>query len=355
MTKYFKGLDTLRAIAALIVVFQHVEELKNTFGIPNLYAGNSPILPDGHIAVILFFVLSGFLITYLLIKEREKSGQISLKDFYMRRVLRIWPLYYLIILLSYFIVHTDVSAKTIALCLTIFPNVAYALGEGWTSSPQLWSIGVEEQFYLFWPIILIILPEKKVIQSLIFFFIGYSILQHLVGFINVRTWNNEPLGLFMNRLFYGTKFNCMALGCMLGYALAKDKSWIRYITKDVILVSAILLSTALWFFRFEMKYFTDELYAVLFSIVIIGVVRNGRINIDTKLSRFLGKISYGIYMYHWIVLILMFRWIKYDGNQILFNTAIYLSSFVGTILLAWVSYNTIERYFLNLKKKFETK
>ena len=89
MKRYFKGLDTLRAIAALVVVIAHIELHKYLNNIPNVV--NHPFIkiPDGHIAVILFFVLSGFLITFLLIKEKEKKGRISLKNFYLRRIFRI--------------------------------------------------------------------------------------------------------------------------------------------------------------------------------------------------------------------------------------------------------------------------
>ena len=134
MTNYLKGLDTLRAIAALIVVWGHIELLKRKKGFENLIDKDFHI-PSGHLAVVLFFVISGFLITYLLVKERDREGKISFKKFYLRRILRIWPLYYLIILLSFLLFREDYSGRTIFLCLSIFPNVAHAFSEGWASSP----------------------------------------------------------------------------------------------------------------------------------------------------------------------------------------------------------------------------
>ena len=101
MKVYFKGLDTLRAIAALVVVIGHIELQKKEIGIPNLINHPYIRLASGHIGVVLFFVLSGFLITYLLAKEKEKAGKIAFKKFYIRRIFRIWPLYYLILLLSF--------------------------------------------------------------------------------------------------------------------------------------------------------------------------------------------------------------------------------------------------------------
>ena len=354
MKTHFKGLDTLRAIAALVVVCGHIELLKNNKSIPNLIDNDFILFPSGHIAVILFFVLSGFLITYLLVKEKEKTGKISFRKFYMRRVLRIWPLYYAIILLSYLLVDSDYEFKTILLCLSIFPNFAHAIGSGWHSSPQIWSIGVEEQFYLFWPLIFLLLPDRKVVVGLLLFFLGYSIFPHLFGFINLRTFQNESAGAVLNKIFYGTKFNCMAIGSLMGFALAKGKKWINIFSKDIIALFTFTLSFSLWFFRFEIKYFTDEFFAILFAIMIVGVVSSNRINIDTRVTRFLGKISYGIYMYHWIIILLILKYLVYSDNDLIFNLKLYLTVLGGTIFISWISYITLERFFLNIKKQYKT-
>ena len=94
------GLNALRAIAALMVVLGHVELLKSQRGIPSAFNTPGSWLPDGHLGVVLFFALSGYLITFLLVKERAAIGRTDLRKFYMRRILRIWPLYYTVLLLS---------------------------------------------------------------------------------------------------------------------------------------------------------------------------------------------------------------------------------------------------------------
>src|SRR5690242_1943567 len=121
---YIKGLDALRAIAVLSVIIGHLEVLKNSVHLPN-YDNVLPFFKytSGRIGVILFFVLSGFLITTLLFKEKEGHGSIALKKFYLRRMLRVWPLYYLILLLSYLLTDYSPSPVTLFLCLSIFPNV----------------------------------------------------------------------------------------------------------------------------------------------------------------------------------------------------------------------------------------
>ena len=96
---HFKGLNTYRAIAALLVVVGHIEMFKSKHGLAHYL--NEPYFyyTGGHIGVVLFFALSGFLISYLLLKERSEKKEISLKNFYMRRILRVWPVYFLVLLI----------------------------------------------------------------------------------------------------------------------------------------------------------------------------------------------------------------------------------------------------------------
>jgi len=350
MLKHLQGLDTLRAIAALIVVWGHIELLINrSFAKDQLIN----ISPNGHLAVILFFVLSGFLITYLLVKEKEKNGSISLKNFYLRRILRIWPVYYIVIISSFLLIKADYSLKSSLLCLSIFPNIAHSLKIGWPSSPQIWSIGVEEQFYMFWPLLFIMIPAKKIRPVLLLFFIGYSILPHAIGFINNRLIQNDEFISFTYKFFYSTKFNCMAIGAFLGYSFAKDKFNFKWLQNKLICISIFLTTMLLWFSGFELKYFTDEVYSVLFGIMILSLVKNPKIKIDTKISSFLGRISYGIYMYHWIVILIVLKFIHPNPSNIINLSIIYILSFSLTVLVSWLSHISVERFFLKMKKKYE--
>lgn len=353
MLKYFKGFDTLRAFAALIVVWSHLELLKKIKGLPNLHDSNFWFMPGGHIAVILFFVLSGFLITYLLVKEKESKNKIDLKKFYKRRIFRIWPLYYLIIVLSLLFVRSDYSFTTYLLCLTLFPNIAaYTVG-GLTGSPQIWSIGVEEQFYLFWPIILMKLPEKRIIQFLGIFIILYTALPFLFYYININTIQSGKLDMFFSVFFYGTKFNCLALGALLGYVVAKNMGIVRFFRNRILIVFFILLSIVLTFSKIRLPYLNDEFFSIIYGIVIVGLAVNPDIRIDNKITVFLGKISYGIYMYHWMIILFVLKVLPHTGNDFLYNTQLYFYTFGLTILISWISFNTIEKKFLQIKKKYE--
>lgn len=348
--KYLKGLDTLRALAALIVVWSHIELIKEQHCIPRI---NFAVFPNAHYSVTLFFVLSGFLITYLLMLEIEKYKAVSFRKFYIRRILRIWPLYYLIIFLSYFLFSTDIPKRTIFLCLTIFPNVPPALLSSWPDSPQIWSIGVEEQFYLFWPFAVTLFLRKGFIKYCILFIVFYTIFPHLFNYINEHTFHNEKLYSFTQKFFNQTKFNCMAYGGLLGFIMARKKEFFNFFNNKIITIICILIPLLAWFINLKFGMFSDEVYAIMFGFTILAVVSNPYFNIDNAVTKFLGKISYGIYMYHWLIILLVVRLTSQLINYTMYNIYVYILAFGMTIIISWLSYISYERFFLNLKKKFE--
>jgi peptidoglycan/LPS O-acetylase OafA/YrhL len=166
------SLDGVRAIAILMVVYGH---LSGTIGFPDLLtAGYDNVLGDvAHLGVLVFFVISGFLITSLLMIEREKTGTISAGKFYLRRALRIFPAFYAFMLIlsvatSLGWVSLTRSDFTYALTYTVnyYPNPSWQVG-------HLWSLSIEEQFYLLWPLMLLALPERRaLIVAVVAIFLG---------------------------------------------------------------------------------------------------------------------------------------------------------------------------------------
>ncbi|NRB70857.1 MAG: acyltransferase, partial [Xanthomonadales bacterium] len=138
---YFPNLNGLRFIAALMVIVYHLERLKANMGLDGLWGKAAFVSLFGKLGVVLFFVLSGFLITYLLLAEEKRFAKIDLTSFYLRRVLRIWPLYFFIIFLGFFVlpflnffsvpgkgvefIYSDLALK-LALFTLVFPNLALA-------------------------------------------------------------------------------------------------------------------------------------------------------------------------------------------------------------------------------------
>ena len=163
----FPGLDAIRAYAAIAVLIVHAQQLQILLGFPpanGLYSVLTHLIPTGHDAVTLFFVLSGFLITYLMLVEEQQTGTINVGRFYLRRILRIWPLYFLLMAIGFvglplvlgyrnypFIQPNTQWSSKIVLFAAMMANFAMAFLPAAIPVAHLWSIGVEEQFYLIWP------------------------------------------------------------------------------------------------------------------------------------------------------------------------------------------------------------
>ncbi|UPT66733.1 MAG: acyltransferase [Sphingobacteriales bacterium JAD_PAG50586_3] len=355
MRFHLRGLDGFRAIAATVVLISHFESFKIDYSL-SLINIDFFKFTGGHTAVTLFFSLSGFLITLLLLREKEKST-ISLKKFYLRRIFRVWPLYYFILLVSALLLAYTPSLPTLLLCLSIFPNIAHALTIGWYASPIIWSIGVEEQFYLFWP--LVVKKIKSIVPFLVLFFIGYSLLPHVIVFFANRAGVSFENKILIERIFDNLKFNCMAVGSLFAVLYYNKSKYIRFLSSKIFVCNLlIVLPFMLWAWGFHIPYFTSELYALLFSISILNISTsdNAKINLDNGLFKFLGKISYGIYMYHWVVLALLFKYgIDYFKIQsIESNAVLYSTGIIGTIIIATLSYHLFELPFLKLKEKYSS-
>ena len=199
---YFPNLNGLRFIAAFLVIIHHIEQIKSFLKIDNYLEVIPFVGIIGKLGVVLFFVLSGFLITYLLLAEEQKYKKISIKKFYIRRILRIWPLYFLIILLSLLIlpnisiftlpgfgkdvVHQYLFFKII-LYAVFFPNLVFTLFGMVPYAAHTWSVGTEEQFYLVWPIILKYFKKFRIVLMFLIIFLYLIIAQvissHYTNFI----------------------------------------------------------------------------------------------------------------------------------------------------------------------------
>ena len=172
---YFPALTGIRAIAAYMVYIHHF----NPFKAPIFGQSVHDFFNEFHVGVTIFFVLSGFLITYLLLKEEEATGTIEVKKFYIRRMLRIWPLYYLLMGMGFFVfpylaltqgpinyttLFSNYSSNFIFF-LFLMPNVAYILNSAIPFISQMWSVGVEEQFYFQWPLLMKKVKNKEVLLT----------------------------------------------------------------------------------------------------------------------------------------------------------------------------------------------
>jgi peptidoglycan/LPS O-acetylase OafA/YrhL len=363
---HFPGLNELRFIAWLAVFLGHVEQGKEHFHYPHRY------YIHGRLGVVLFFVLSGFLITYLLLSEKWSFGGLSIKDFYVRRILRIWPLYYFVILLCMLVVNRvgplaspAHQAQIDKHFWTIF--LGYALFVPTFVDPvlytiQMWSIAVEEQFYIVWPWIV----KWSRGQWLIALIAIVAIIAPTIIWRCPVDWRSsatrDEAGEFARH------FSCLAIGCLTAVCfLTAPRLLLRCIYHRAIqAVTLACLIVLLWIGHShgEQAIHAAEFgadsrwYSMLFGILILNVATNPRslLRLKSSVADYLGRISYGLYMYHPIGIGLAVYALKpmvfdsYRGWRS--NAMLYILSFGLSVAVASASYYFLERPFLRLKSRF---
>ena len=364
---FFPNLDALRFIAFFVVFLSHVLLIHSANELPFSYANF--IRKHAHTGVLgvnFFFVLSGFLITYLLLKEKNEFGTFSLFKFYGRRVLRIWPVYFGIVIFSFLVLplvfplfnKTFFEPSPIVFYLTFTANFAFIIGYYPHSSllAMLWSIAVEEQFYLFWPWLL------KFFNRNIFLLLILIIVLNLIARIFLFDY---PKALYFNTLSIISDFGIG--GLIVYFSLYKTEKMIRLFSVSKfywLLFYAVLI---LGYFNYEII-FTGNFMTVIerpvlglfFGLIIIDQCFNtNRIFNAGRFAfiNYLGKISYGLYCFHPLGIIIA----KDILEQFNFFTSPFQSFIIFpllalsfTILIATISYFTIENFFLQQKQKLSS-
>ncbi len=351
---YFPGLNGIRALAASIVILWHTDEFAFLFGLPPYGYGETGMAGA---AVTMFFVLSGFLITYLLLKEKDKYGDVAVAQFYGRRILRIWPVYYLAVLLAYlFFRHLsteqlsapDQSGLAYALYVFLMPNVAYAFELGIRSIKPLWSVGVEEQFYLVWP--WLVKKSRHLLPTLAMIVLAVVALKILLRF-----GENGPF----YRLIRLTSIDGMAIGGIGGWMVYHQHPWLRYIYSRLAQVLAwCFLAASILYRPLQITSLLDsELHALVYGILILNVSSNPAtlIRLENRPINFLGRISYGLYVYHMPLLCLLGQFLgplvvplqPAWARLALVIVVVYASA----VVVAWLSYQLMESRFLTYKQK----
>jgi len=361
---YFPNLNGICFIAAFLVIIHHIEQLKSLAGYPNLWDSKF-IRISGKLGVILFFVLSGFLITYLLLAEKKQTGTISIKDFYLRRILRIWPLYYIVVFAGFFVLakldflqvgnlsgelYTNFNTKFL-LFLFFLPNLALVMFPAVPFVSQSWSVGVEEQYYLLWPWLVRKYSNiKKMLRNIIFLYITVRIL--LIVTEKLILPGSEIIEIISG--FTGTfSIDCMAIGGIGAYYLfIEDMKFLPFVFKQWVQISTVSLTLILLLVGFKFPEFYFEFYAVLFAIIIVNLAGNKEciFSLENPVLNYLGKISYGLYMYHALCIVITIKILA--AFNIYNSIGVFVFSFITTILFATASYEFIETWFLKRKVRF---
>ncbi len=367
-SNYFPAIDGLRFLAFLLVFIHHF----NTNGIPTQLLF---LHSYGWIGVELFFVLSSFLLTKLAIKEIYKAGLLSIKKFFIRRILRIWPLYFTFILFMFILQSASINVTfgipyikallpRLMGLLTFTDNLWCAVGSYNGAIPyiaHLWTVSLEEQYYLLIPFVLPFLVKLNKKELLM---LGSGILAF---FLIMRAIS---IGLALPHPFIWTlPIQCDAF--LLGTLLALG------VFDSVLLKMNNLVKFCFGFLFLGLLYFLPNvssnrmgvilIYTIIsisFTLIVDSVVKtnNKFVNIvfANKIARYLGKISYGLYVFHFFAIAYADRFIDNCVSRIFTRgTSIYWLAALSitllfAILISAISYELFEKRFLIFKKKFTT-
>jgi len=353
---YFPGLNGLRAIAALTVLWGHVFQIDFAdWGVSNVL--NIPIFGGG---VTLFFVISGFLITYLLLEEKQQTTDISIPKFYFRRILRIWPLYYAFIAICILVLYlfgqeTSIINGRLWFYILLMANVPFASHVGLPLIVHLWSIGVEEQFYLFWP--WVVKHSERLLRYAIIICIVMVIAKYTTYCVSICKFGIGGGKYLIYRLLSVTRFQCMMVGAIGAILFNRQSKFIMFFCKKYIQILLWIFLIAFPFYSKCMPSVTiDEFIAIVSLGLIVGQVSSrGVINLENRVCDFIGKISYGIYVIHPLLLFLLSKlWksLDFQWPALLQCVAIFTLSISLTVLVAFLSYRYFEGIILRYKTRF---
>ncbi len=344
---YFSGLNGIRAIAALAVLVSHINMSFAQFNLPNL-----PTLDLAGFGVTIFFSLSGFLITYLLLAEKGITQTIDIPKFYVRRILRIWPLYFLYLLAAVATANfAGVASPENGLLYYLFfiPNIPLIAGNTFPFLAHYWSLGVEEQFYSFWP--WVVKNSKQFFYFLVAFIFLFLILKVITNLI----WGGYSI---VYTFLYVTRFDCMAIGAIGAWLLYYQKKELLRMMVNPVAESAgwITLGFVLMN-RFHTFSIIDHELIALVTVVLILNQCSGKgplLNLETRALDFIGRLSFGIYVYHPLIIFLLASLFRNSlpDNYLLKLAFIFGLTFLATITFAYLSYRYFEKPALAFKEKY---
>jgi peptidoglycan/LPS O-acetylase OafA/YrhL len=351
--QYMPYLDGLRALAIIGVLISHFAY------------GEHWLIENaqwGRFSVDLFFVLSGFLITQILLRYRDNSHSFKdvmthLKVFYGRRSLRIFPIYYLTILIAALLGYAPIR-EFLFWHLTYTLNIAIFLSptSQFAASHHFWSLAIEEQFYLIWPLVVLLTPPKW-LRYAIFAFIAIGVISRMTP-IFIPGFSLDPL--------VNTRFDLFGFGALLALyryqplLFAKEKFFllVASVTSGLPLVILVMTNG----FSFKLGPMTNVLVefgiALFFMAVIDNAAQERPWRILAPLGwtpvRYIGKISYGIYLFHpFVKLIILYLFVAFNiqvpptslGQFLLFSS--------GSILIASLSWHFFEHPINSLKERIK--
>ena len=346
---YRPELDCLRFFAFLFVFISHAFSIEPAYythlGLSQSAAlWLSKVVGVGGLGVALFFVLSSYLITELLIREHNRSGKLDIKSFYVRRALRIWPLYFFFLILVYLTIPQSspyaLESKFILPMFLLVGNwaVIFYNGMGASVAGPLWSISVEEQFYLAWPLVIARVGVKNLKRVCLV----------VIVFANLTRVVMEKRGAGFVAFWCSTVtwMDAIAAGALIALLLRGEAPRRTRIQRLLLGAGGIII----WVLQARFRHFLVYPDVASYPLIIIGSVMMLLAMLGSRITNpilvYLGRISYGLYVYHVLALALVsFLFVKYSPVHAGAGLAL-------TMLMAAASFRWLEEPFLKLKKRF---
>lgn len=348
--KYITQLDGIRGLAIIFVLIAHwsVSPLKE-------------VLPWGNIGVYTFFVISGYLITKILLKQKSKKNLVSsFKNFWGRRILRIFPIYYLTLLILCWANHLPV-ANYATWHFAYLSNLLFMSSAGFQdTTSHLWSLAVEAQFYLFWPIIVFWLKDKYLFKITIFFLLLSPVCRIALFYIGL------PVPVI--KVFPLTSLDFLGMGALIAIAQKNPNLLLWGLKPERLLKIACLVAALIFSLIQTLKYLgyqnvlsyvisTSSLViccGCLISLASYGIGGIWKPVLEFSALRFIGTISYGLYLYHFFVASYLEQWFP---NLVLDNLeqnawVRFMIFSIVSFVIATLSWFLIEKPLLRLKKYF---
>lgn len=352
MNQKIKLLDGLRGCAALFVVLAHLPQITDsTIGI--LIKNALSFSRIAYISVDIFFILSGFLITRNMIKDK-KNGKFSFTNFYIKRAFRIFPIYYISILAVGIIISWD-HLSYVALYLS---NYYFSINTEPNAMRHTWSLAVEEHFYMIWPAIVFLFSKEQLLKywKLIMFLLIITSVVFFYSYFSIET-ASKLVDKSTN-----TRFLSLILGALIAYK-EKELRTIKNINM-LLIISIISYSIAIGSRLLNIQipyiaflYVFSAIGSVSFFLYVLNSENKSNLAYSifgSKLLVFLGSISYGLYLYHYSILYYFgLTNLQLDKAPIEYISVFELLKIsLIIIVITLVSYYYVEKPLMKYKEKF---
>lgn len=365
VTKFFKNLDSLRFLAFLGVFNTHTILVSNSFHSSAVTNIIFSALSFSYLGVPFFFTLSSFLITYRLLEEYKLNNKIKLRRFYIKRGLRIWPIYFLLLLICYIIIpvlfsflHLEKPTLPNILPFVFFWANFYIINNGVnfiTALIVLWSLAIEEQFYIFWGLILKYL--RRYLVLVIFILLSLSVI---FCYYYLYIMQQKEMNLKIHTLYAMPNFCFGALIAFVCHSKNKSYNFFKSLSRyfyGSIYFALVAFNVLQNFSIIHLDIIIQALFnSICYALILFDQTFNDKRLFNAgnfKVLNYLGRISYGLYIYHLLIISFMIKIFHFfiSSQERLTNILYSLISLLTTILVAHVSFRYFESYSLKLKER----